>query len=749
MVLPTQSSTFSTAMYMNPIQPYFRLLSLAAALLIFSRVSGQVAFNTSLGAVIVATSDKGAVCGATQGINLVPFDYGNESGILSAFTTVSPANYFKARVGEPVTITLTITGAPGWSPWTITGLIGTDSPPYLYDQDDIPVTGSFNGTSHVYTTTFTFARADRRGWIVFSLWEILNGSMVRNQVVLPFVVEGILNPEVPIMGTTTVPQIPFMILHAPPGDGSTSKFLAGKTVCRSYEDSYVEDASNNVNASVKLGVKGSFGIIVQVDYEAYIQFNTSGTVGAMQMKTTSDETCITVNSEFATTELAGANGSGDVFIGYGRDLYYGVYKYVAVGNCAPTVDSGLVFTPVPNSERTFVYTKEAIETEIGNLTAIMNDTSNMTRLRNEAQNQIDVWNQVLQLNDVNKNNPNNELMEQFNFSGGTTQTHSKSITTTQISTITAEQYFDVSAGIEGLVEVGGSGFSGGYEYTTSKRFGNTQTTSTQLSTLIEYTLTDDDSGDLFKVDVVRDPMYGTPVFRMGPGARSSCPYQGGYQRDQPNLKHENQSSNLTILGAPVNGAATFKLDLCNDSDEPRTYNLVLNALSNLNGAIVRAVGVPLNGNDLGQAFLIPANSCLEDLVITVSMDNPNSPLAYPNLEIMLYAPCESGISSSVFTSVYFGNALGMDDLNQVTDLQVYPNPASGTLTAAFSLTEAAEVETGLYDLAGRLVVHGQGGYMAPGTQQVPFDVQALPAGLYLLRIRTPEGVATGRVQVVH
>ncbi|MDX2283179.1 MAG: T9SS type A sorting domain-containing protein [Bacteroidia bacterium] len=736
---------------MYRINRYAYLLAFTALALFALRGNAQIPFLTPLGSTIVATSDRGAVCGSTQGYLTAPFIYDNGAGINTAFSTIPANNYFKARAGEPITITLNVTSPSLIGAITMTGLIGTDSPPYLYDQDNVPVTGLLTTPSSMtFTATFTFGRADTRGWIVFSMLEYGPAlqTFSHNQIILPFVIEGVLNPEVPILGTTTVPQIPFMILHAPPGDGSSSKFLAGKTVCRSYEDSYVEDASNNVNASVKLGVKGSIGIIVQTDYEAYVQFNTSGTIGAMQMKTTSDETCVTVNSEFATTELAGANGSGDVFIGYGRDLYYGKYKYVAVENCAAIVDSGLVFTPVPNSERTFVYTADAIQTEIENLTVIMNDASNNPRLRNQAQNQIDVWNQILQLNEANKNNPGNELIEQFNFSAGTSQTHSKSITTTQVTTITAEQYFDVSAGIEGLVEIGGSGFSGGYEYTTSKRFGSTQSASEETSKLLEYTLTDDDAGDLFKVDVVRDPMYGTPVFRMGPGAKSSCPYQGGYQRDQPNLKHDNQSSSsITILGAPVNGAATFKLDLCNDSNEPRTYNLKLNALSNLNGAIVKAAGVPLNGNDLGQEFTVPASSCVEDLIVTVSMDNISSPQAYPNLEIFLYAPCESDIKSSVFASVYFGNTLGVQDLENLSGLTLYPNPASGLLTADFTLAEGSEVQTGLYDLAGRLRLAGTDSYLPAGEHQARFDVQQLPAGLYLLRIETETGITTGRVMV--
>jgi hypothetical protein len=56
----------------------------------------------------------------------------------------------------------------------------------------------------------------------------------------------------------------------------------------------------------------------------------------------------------------------------------------------------------------------------------------------------------------------------------------------------------------------------------------------------------------------------------------------------------------------------------------RTYNLKLNAQSNFNGAVVSAAGVPLNGNDLGQSFTIPANSCAQDLVVEVKQLSANS-----------------------------------------------------------------------------------------------------------------------------
>ena len=111
--------------------------------------------------------------------------------------------------------------------------------------------------------------------------------------------------------------------------------------------------------------------------------------------------------------------------------------------------------------------------------------------------------------------------------------------------------------------------------------------------MVKYTLADDDAGDKFDVKIVRDPMFGTPVFRLESSTKSSCPYQGGYQRDQPNLKHDGTTNDhITSTKNPIGSSATFKLDICNESNEARSYNLKLNATSNLNGAVVSASGVP-------------------------------------------------------------------------------------------------------------------------------------------------------------
>ncbi|MCB0854446.1 MAG: hypothetical protein KDD63_19625, partial [Bacteroidetes bacterium] len=425
--------------------------------------------------------------------------------------------------------------------------------------------------------------------------------------VIPFVVEGATVAQVDSLGTTVQPQLPFIVLHAPPGDGSYTEFQENKTTCREFQDRYAEDGSNSANLAVKLGAKGSLGLIATVDYEFSVTFSGGATVGDMSIKTSSNQTCISATKTFSTTMITGPNGGGDVFIGYGTDLAYGVYPFIVVDAavCGSRLDTGLIYAPV-GLPRKFTYTKSAILSNITQLEAIVADSAIVgAKAANDAQNQIDVWQQVLTMNQQNIDNPSNELIEVLSFSAGSSESRQSAITVLETNSIEVEHYIEGTVGVQAVVEVGGSGVSGGYEYKGSKRYGQTQNQSVEISKVVGYTLTDDDTngnGDQFNLDVVRDPMYGTPIFRVKSGTSSSCPYQGGYQRDQPALKHKNTTdTHILSQGNPVGGAVTFLLDLCNDSNEPRTYRLKLNAASNPNGAVVSAAGVPLNGNDLGQS----------------------------------------------------------------------------------------------------------------------------------------------------
>lgn len=727
-----------------------------AALMLFaffvcSTMRAQLVYTDPSGYIVTISSDKGGVCGAPTGTTFSPFNYDNPP-LQNAFTQVPPGQYFKAKLGEPVTITVEVRHPAGlsgtWEAIPFKALIGTDSPGYLYDLDNILgtfVEYVYNNNNQLvayrYQHTFSFGRADTKGYIII---RDVHGQLWLRSFILPFVVEGLLTSEVPILGTTIQPQLPYFILHAPPGDGSTAEFQETKTVCREMVQSAATDNSSSGYVDVKVGVAGSVGFIATVNFEFSVTVGASAGGGEMSINTQGNQTCLTVTEGFQTPP-----GGEDVFVGYGTDLAYGVTSEVRIDSTCQAYlhPVGLVYMPI-GQPRQFYYTKSEIQDQIAQQQLIVGDTTLSVRTRNNAQNQIDVWTKVLALNDANINNPNNVQIGAVSY-GTVPSSQESSITVTETASIEYEQYVDYSASLDVVVEVGGSGVSGGYEYRGSQRYGKIENQSQELTKIVRYSLSDDDAGDFFNVDIFRDPMFGTPVFRTAAGTKSSCPYQTGYQRDQPKLKHDGTTDDhITLLGNPVGSSATFKLDLCNESNEARTYNLKLNAQSNLNGAVVSAAGVPLNGNDLGQSFTVPANSCVQDLVVEVKQLSVNSPLAYPNLELFLYAPCEEDIQSSVFASVYFGNATGTDDLHGVvSQLAVSPNPASDALYLDFEMKEAAPVRFEMWDMQGHIVKTEPLSALPAGQHRQLLELGDLPNGIYLLTLQS-QGSRTCRKVVV-
>lgn len=141
-------------------------------------------------------------------------------------------------------------------------------------------------------------------------------------------------------------------------------------------------------------------------------------------------------------------------------------------------------------------------------------------------------------------------------------------------------------------------------------------------------------------------------------------------------------------------------------------------------------------------YPIPANSC-QTITTEVKRLSVNSALAYPNLELKLYAECEKDISSSIFASVFFGNTTGVNDLADNSLLSVSPNPTSGWLQ--ISLPTGTNLEyVRVMDLAGKTVRNLKLGAAASNTQ---IDLSGLSKGIYTLQARAEGQVFVKKVIV--
>lgn len=186
---------------------------------------------------------------------------------------------------------------------------------------------------------------------------------------------------------------------------------------------------------------------------------------------------------------------------------------------------------------------------------------------------------------------------------------------------------------------------------------------------------------------MRDPAYGTPIFLVGQGAKSSCPYEGGYQRDQPSLRFQAvpNSSTYTVPNVAAGTTSQFGIRLCNNSNETRTYNLRFNPQSNANNAIVSVSGT--TGNTEFGAFTISPNTCNPNtFFVNITQQNPGA-LSSPNLNLELYSLCDQAVASDIFATANWGNyalpaniTANKSELCAGSNVSLTANCANGTVT---------------------------------------------------------------------
>lgn len=635
---------------------------------------------------IKVTSTGGSVGGGnivrgdamnSTGDILDPAGYG---GIPNAFNVVPSAELFKATAGKPFTITLEfdlgnlVFGEAESSTITIlqSGL-GKNEQNFAYDQyitiaqTSLVTDTQNNRRKYTFTGTYVFPSARSQAWLVFGFKRTYGGVnsqySTSNIIVLPFMVDGVKEPNVPLIlndsgqpRIITQPSLPVTVLHAPPGDQSFSKFEINKTSCQRVENSITESLANTGTGSVKLGFKGSVGFVATIDVEAYVELTASVTAGSSNVRIKNTETCIS-----STTGFGASPGSGeDIFVCEGLDFNYAVYDLLVIdpSNFSTSVKKGLAMVPVDNSKRLNFFTRSDIINEINTRALDTLNSSLSLKERIDAKNQLNVWKQLIAINDANVANatiPNPDY-GLINLSGGAPYLdRTTSVSTNQTNTIIVDNYIEGNVGLQAVVNIGGSGFSLGYNLRTSKSYGQTNSATSSVTTTMTMHLEDNDAGDLLRINIYRDPMFGTPLFKLQSGSKTSSPFEGGYQRDQPSLRFSAApaSSSYTVPNVAVGQPSIFGINLCNNSNEQRTYNLRFNPLSNGNGASISISGT--TGNTEFGSFIINPNACAAStFFVSITQGNPAA-LSSPDLNLELYPANDQKIKSDIFATCNWGN----------------------------------------------------------------------------------------------
>ncbi len=490
---------------------------------------------------------------------------------------------------------------------------------------------------------------------------------------------------------TKTPELPFLVLHDPPGDGSSASLTDGSSVGYGYEMAL--DTSGAGMAFVKISMGSEIpvpltGIVFRAGVDLKMHVGGSVVTGKRE----------TLNTTF-TTEQNYSTSSSPAFVGEDADLIaggslnmlYGLSYVVAYdsANCAAKLDTA--FTWGANDfATTYSYTighiKNTLIPQLDFLIGYYHNLGSDSALI--YQQYKNVWQQVVDQN--HQRIVNSDFRENRSFSAGSAYSYTTTNETTQQNTIEFE--VAVETGLATALGIGTPGNSVQLGSEIKLRMTTTSNTVNTLSNTkqVSYTLADANAGDYFSVDIKNDKTYGVPAFKLVAGA-SSCPHEAGTQkRDLPGISVINPNQQ----NVPLNSQATFSVQLSNlsESQETRTYQVKIDPNSNLEGAVVRMAGQTIT--QAPATFTIPPRS---SVMATMSVEAGPVAVDYNNLKLLIYPACDPSIKAEALFNVGFqSNCSGVTLFTPGNNWLV--NDASDTLRityGGFNVNDTSLLQVGL------------------------------------------------------
>jgi len=417
---------------------------------------------------------------------------------------------------------------------------------------------------------------------------------------------------------TTSPEIPLMIVRAPPGDGSYAFWSKETTV----------EQTIGFSMNKGLGTESFFDVHLGPDIEFEVGIGYAQTTEIDVTMDLSTSTSINVNQAssreqtwtFSTEETISTTAGGDVYVGGAMNILYGITDVLEIDDstCGVSVRPDIIIAPDGFATH-YVYSELFITSNvIPGLEAIGDVKA------------ADLWRGFIARN--NRLKERATFSRNISFDAGTEFEFSETTEVTESSTVEFEVELDQAVAIEAGVTVNGLGATGGVRVSTQMSTGKSQTTTRTSANTFGFLLADNDQGDAFTVNVLKDPVYGSPVFQTVSGF-SSCPWEPDtVPRDGAQI----QISPPQQIDVPPDELATYTLNLGNISqtDEERNYELRVLNESNPDGAVMAVNGVILEG---GLNFFIPAGQQVE-AELTVGRGQSN--YFFDDLELLVVSPCE-------------------------------------------------------------------------------------------------------------
>jgi len=560
----------------------------------------------------------------------------------------------------------------------------------------------------------------------------------------PIVVTGVRPREQTF--TTVTPEIPFMILHDPPGDASYSYLERSNTSSLAMRIYGQATGSVTARSQVKVGsaIEQTLFPGTAGDFESWGTVGTSLSVGSTISAGTEWIMEMTNSEQFATSNQEEITGEeGDVYLGAAMNLVYAQVDILELGDspCDLRKDIDLIMGN-DGFATTFMYTEDHIrQVLIPQLRGIRDFyESNQSDSAAIYDNQISVWQQTVEQNAENKRAAT--FLENRSFSAGANYQSAITSVAEQSVSLDVRLFMESSIVIGAGFEVLGSGVSGEVETRMRFEMGTSATGTVLKEQTSGFELRDDDPGDFFSVDIKKDPVYGTPVFDLVSG-RSSCPWEAG---TQPRETVQLQADSYTQSDVPANESAVFELSLGNisQSDEVQTYLLRFLQASNPEGALVRI------GGSEAQAPIPYTIGPGQASKATVSIGKGPRAQNYRNLQFVLSSGCDDeAIADTIALNVDFQTAYPKLLLEEPNDNWLVNQSDNNELVVWFRNYDLGRLQKTQLQYSPKdryewqTAQEWQPGNISPSPNgmAVKWNLENIPEGSYDIRMRADYGNA--------
>ncbi len=507
---------------------------------------------------------------------------------------------------------------------------------YYLVEAGIPNVSSGGSNPHqkyFYTKTSAGARAD----VPNDWWVMVTGAQS-------------LSPTF----TSRSPQLPDIVIHDPPGDNSYSWIEKGSNYRYFSNTSYEISGSGGFyldllfGTSIKTPISGTnLGVRWQLDFQAGRENFTNNVY----------ENNITFTETFSTSADPLFTGNdGDVYVGKATNQQFAIAKvltYNDSSNCIARVDDKPALYPL-GIATTFIYSEKHIKNVVipqivyldsalrrqARKTAPGTERSDLVAEADSFGMDASNWRSILGVVDAARGVnaiPYETGNKNISFSSGASYENVVQQDTTSGGSYLYTAFVDIETALGARFQQEGGawlesqlGIAAKFRHSFTKDEGN-DTTNTLT---IGYHLEDDDIGDYFSVDILKDTVFGVPAFKLFAGT-SSCPHEDGTQpRDSAefNIFPPDGVHNIPIGGA---GNMTAYLTNVSASQEAREYHVRVIPNTNPQGAVIKIGGRIIN-NTTASFFLDP----FQTTEVALTVEQGPTAANYDSIGIMMYPPCE-------------------------------------------------------------------------------------------------------------